>query len=103
MNELDRLHLTILYAGLVAIRNAAQRGDLAWCKAESEHLHEVPSLIGETNVRRHVYHATAVRRAYLDWVARDGGEDVREFVDTWYSLAWRQMDRLLGIEQAGPS
>ena len=101
--DLDTLYATLLYHGLVAIRNASFAEDLERCQAESEYLHEVPSLIGETNVRRHVYQATAVRAAYLRWAAKDGRDDVREFVEVWYAPLWRQMDSILGGWPAGPA
>jgi hypothetical protein len=100
MNELDKVYLEILYHGLVGIRNASRNGDLEYCKAESEHLHEVPSLVGETNRHRHIYYATGHRAAYLEWIAKNHREDVREWVEVWYAGAWKELDRILGI---GPS
>jgi hypothetical protein len=97
MTELDNLYLAILRCGLAAIRNASNNGDIAYCKAESEHLHEMPSLIGEGNMVRHHYYATKQRAAYLEWIAKHGRDDVRAFVDMWYASAWKKMDALLGL------
>jgi len=103
VNELDRLYVTLLYHGLIAIRNASHGGDLEYCKAESEHLHEVPSLIGETNILRHVYQATAARGLYLEWVESNNRDDVREFIDIWYAPVWRDIDAILANEQSRQS
>jgi hypothetical protein len=87
MTELDGVYLRLLEHGLVAIRNASRRGDLEFCKAASEFLHNVPSLIGETNVFRHHYQATATRQAFVDWVNAHGGENKREWVEIWLTSA----------------
>jgi hypothetical protein len=101
MSDLDRLYLELLYHGLVSLRNASHQGDLELCKAESEYLHEVPSLIGETNRHRHLYQAGAARQAFLHWVESSGRQDVRDFLRVWLEPLWEQIDRLLGIEPAG--
>lgn len=98
MNELDKVYLLLLYSGLVAIRNAAERGDLEHCRIESEHLHEIPSLIGELNMYRHMCYATQARVSYLRWAAQTDRESVRELVTYFYAGPWKQLDTVLGIE-----
>jgi hypothetical protein len=67
----DRAYLDLLHHGLVRLRNLshadrmgnrthADRMDL--CRVEAEHLHEMPTLVGETNERRHVYYLNGTRR-----------------------------------------
>jgi hypothetical protein len=85
MSELDRLYIAILYHGLVSIRNASSNGDLDLCKAESEYLHEIPSLLGETNLHRHIYQATKVRPAFLKWAKENRRDDVLQFVTTRFA------------------
>lgn len=98
MSELDQLYISVLYHGLISIRNASSKGDLDLCKAESEYLHEIPSLIGETNLRRHIYQATKVRPAFLKWAKDNGGEDVLRFVKTWFAAEWKRIDSILGVD-----
>jgi hypothetical protein len=98
VSELDRLYIAILYQGLISIRNASSNGDLDLCKAESEYLHEIPSLIGEANLRRHIYQATKVRPAFLKWAKENRREDVLEFVKTWFATEWKGIDTILGVD-----
>lgn len=99
MSELDQLYITLLHRGLVVIRNASIAGDLELCRALSEYLHEIPSLIGETNINRHVYQATAVRQEFLKWMDTNVRTDVIEIVDLWLAPVWVQLDKLIGIKQ----
>jgi hypothetical protein len=98
VDELDQLYILLLHRGLVAIRNASSSGDLEFCKAVSEYLHEVPSLIGETNTRRHIYQATKVRPAFLEWVSAAARDDIHDFVGFWFASVWKRIDELLRIE-----
>jgi hypothetical protein len=52
----DRAYLDILRHGLVLLRNFACGGRLEFCPVEAEHLHEIPTLIGEANEHRHAYY-----------------------------------------------
>ena len=97
MNDLDRLYVHVLHQGLISLRNASMNGDWEFCKAESEYLHEIPSLIGEANLHRHIYQATTVRPAFLQWARDNNRDDVLEFVNIWLASAWRQIDDLLGV------
>ncbi len=98
MTDLDRLYITILHRGLVSVRDASRNGDLELCKAESEYLHEIPSLIGETNMLRHIYQKKTVRKVFLEWIKKNGRDDVLDFVQTWLAHEWGQIDAILGIE-----
>ena len=98
MHELDQLYLAILHRGLISIRNASWNGDIELCKAHSEYLHEVPSLIGETNMHRHIYQAEKVGPAFLAWAKVNDRHDVLQFVNTYYAYEWKQIDRILGID-----
>src|SRR5262245_38406364 len=96
MNGLDQLYLVILYRGLISIRNATWNGDIEFCKAHSEYLHEIPSLIGETNMHRHIYQATKVGPAFLTWAKENGRDDVLQFVNAHYASEWKQIESILG-------
>jgi hypothetical protein len=98
MSELDRLYVAILNHGLVSIRNASRNSDYALCKAESEYLHEIPSLLCETNKHRHLYQATQVRPAFLKWAKENGRDDVLAFVETYFVSNWKRIDEILGID-----
>lgn len=98
MSELDKLYIAILQSGLAAIRNAAIQGDLEYCKVESEHLHELPSLIGESNMNCHMFYVTNTRKVYMAWASTCGREAVRDMLQYFYSAPWKKMDELLGLK-----
>ena len=98
MNELDSLYVQLLRIGLPALRNAAQNGDLEHCQVEAEHLHEIPSLIGEANLRCHLLYMNKTRGRYLEWASNCHRASVDELVDFWYSSIWSQISELLSME-----
>jgi hypothetical protein len=90
MTERDAIYLQILHHGLLRIRDAAALGHLQYCVIESEHLHNVPSLIGETNKERHLYYFCQERASYLERVDRSlPGLDftLRRYVELWTHLS----------------
>lgn len=68
MNTRDLAYLEILAFGLSRLRDAALAGQIDYCAVESEHLHNIPSLIGEQNEERHRYYLRQERLLYLDRV-----------------------------------
>jgi hypothetical protein len=70
MTTRDQAYLEILGFGLHRIRENAALGHIEYCTIESEHLHNIPSLIGETNEQRHQYYIQQERDYYLQRVDR---------------------------------
>ena len=99
MNELDQIYLKILYYGLVAIRNATGLGDLEWCRAEAQHIHELPTLIGEANMQRHLDYYCRIKTNYIEWIKTANREDVKEFPCRAYLPLWSRMHELLKIDE----
>jgi hypothetical protein len=61
-NRLNVLYSGLLGYGLAGLREAVDSSDLDWARAEIELLHNVPSLLDETNVERHRYFWLTERR-----------------------------------------
>jgi hypothetical protein len=70
MSERDRVYLQILTYGLIGLRAAARNGESDYCAVEAEHLHNLPSLVGEPNELRHEYYYEKERTLYLERVDR---------------------------------
>lgn len=100
MQSLDPAYRRILQIGIVAVRDAAANGDIERCRVEAEHIHNIPSLIGEENVQRHLYYVSCERKAYKDWIAASGRADLQKFMTLAYSNAWREMDEALTLVAA---
>jgi hypothetical protein len=75
MSELlQKSYASILTLGLIALRNAAFNNDIDRCKIESEHLHNVPSLLNESNINRHLYYFNQERVNYIKSTKAHGKE-----------------------------
>lgn len=93
----DRAYLDLLHYGLVLLRNFACGGRLGFCPIEAEHLHEMPTLIGEDNERRHVYYLRGTRGLYLQQLRELGDAAYLEQVSIWYSHPWRVLAEAAGM------
>jgi hypothetical protein len=93
----DKAYLDLLHSGLVLLRNFARGGRLEFCPVEAEHLHEIPTLIGETNERRHVYYLRGTRGLYLQQLRVLGDAAYLEQVSIWYSGPWRVLAEVAGM------
>ena len=95
---LDQIYLEILKAGILAVRNAAHDGELSYCRAEADHIHNIPSLIGEDNIERHNYYYNAERVDYLKWLNSNGSEEAKQWILKRYLKAWEEMGKILENE-----
>jgi hypothetical protein len=62
----QQAYATLLHHGLIAIRSFAWDGRVKLCEIEADHLHNIPSLLEESNEARHRYYLEAERTSYLD-------------------------------------
>lgn len=69
MEILNSIYLELLRLGLPRIQLAFYSQNKEWLRAEIEFLHNIPSLIGETNGLRHEYFWSSERALY--WEAID--------------------------------
>lgn len=95
MAELDRLYVQLLEVGFLVIRQAVESTDQEWIGAELELLHNVPSLIGETNVERHKYFWLQERAHHVQWASAPGREQARSRMLTYYKPVWDEMGPLV--------
>jgi hypothetical protein len=98
MKSLDPIYLRILTTGLVNVIAAAEDGDTERCRVEAEHIHNIPSLIGEDNINRHLCYANTERKSYADWIYSNVKKEYRGEIMPFYYCAWREMDTILGIK-----
>jgi hypothetical protein len=94
----NQAYLDLLHRGLVLLRNFTRNGRLEFCPIETEHLHEIPTLIGEANERRHVYYLHGTRPLYLRQLRELGDAAYLEQVAIWYSEPWRVLAEVAGVE-----
>jgi hypothetical protein len=92
MTDRDVIYLKILKVGLVSLRNAAYSGNTQYWIIEAEHLHNLPSLVGESNESRHEYYFDAERHSYLESVDRSMPE-VR-YTLARYDELWCELEGL---------
>jgi hypothetical protein len=95
MTRLDELYIRLLHLGLLVLREAIAARDLDWANAEVDLLHNVPSLIGETNTARHKYFCLQERTQHIEWVSAPGREYQRSRMRTYYEPIWSEMEMLV--------
>jgi hypothetical protein len=101
MTKLDQLYIQFLHLGLLVLREAIASGDTDWANAEVELLHNVPSLIGETNAARHEYFWLQERTSYIGWTSASGREYQRSRMRTYYEPIWREIETLILKQSPG--
>ena len=97
MNKLDRLYIEILRNGLVSIRNALRDNDVKWASAQAEYLHDIPSLIGESNINRHKYFWEGTRILFIEWANENCNHDhdYKEEMHYLYKQIWQEMEGII--------
>jgi hypothetical protein len=99
VNERDAAYLHILRFGLTCLRDAAGGGNAAYCAVEADHLHNLPSLVGEANECRHDYYFDRERPLYLERV--DRSVPGIEFTLARYAEIWQRLSELRGGASTG--
>lgn len=66
LSRRNEIYLKLLEIGLLQIRDAARAGDTKRCEIESEHLHNIPTLIACGDAAHHGYYWTKERPWYIE-------------------------------------
>lgn len=90
MQDLSRFYQDVLHFGLLNLREAVLTRNFEWAKEEAEFLHNIPSLIGESNTRRHLYFWDSERAHYLEWCETNGPEEARARQRRFYEPLLRE-------------
>jgi hypothetical protein len=94
----DQAYLDLLHRGLVLLRNFAHGGQVELCRIEADHLHNIPTLLGESNQHRHEYYIRGERGLYLQRLREIGATEYLEQVAIWYSGPWRVLASVAGVQ-----
>lgn len=97
-DRIDQLYLKLLSFALNRVRDAAWDDDFERCGVEADFIHNIPSLIGEENRKRHIYHAVEERNRFLQWAQSVRRDDVSRDIVLFYNPIWEEMDKLIGID-----
>jgi hypothetical protein len=95
VTQIDSLYAQTLQVGFLVLRQAFESGIRDWINAELELLHNVPTLIGETNKERHRYFWHKERRRYMDWASAPGRDQAKSRMMTYYQPIWDEMEPLM--------
>jgi hypothetical protein len=97
MEQRDKIYLEILGVALLRIRELARAGRAGDCAIEADHVHNIPSLIGERNELRHAYYFETERNHYLERV--DQTIPGHKFTSSRFAQLWTQLEALASGEQ----
>jgi hypothetical protein len=95
VERLDSLYGKLLHFGFISIREALRSQDYERAEAEMELLHNVPSLLGELNVKRHQYFWLSEREHYIRWAKARGSERSQAVMRMFYEPVWLEMGPIL--------
>ncbi|HEY2414246.1 MAG TPA: hypothetical protein VGI40_18525 [Pirellulaceae bacterium] len=101
METLNLYYAQLLQVGFIVLRQAVWSDNQEWARMEVQHLHNIPSLINESNVERHRYFWDQERQMYLEWVNRVGDEP-RSRMLTYYAPIWSEMEPAMQEFLASP-
>lgn len=94
-------YLQILQHGLVMLRNALDGGESGIARIEADHLHNIPTLLNETNENRHLYYIQEERGLYLARLRVFGTTafltEYLESMATFYSEPWLALAAIAGV------
>ena len=91
---MDELYRQLLHAGFLFLREACARRNLEWVNAEVEFLHNVPSLISESNWYRHEYFLVGERSMYMEWAARANIPEQQSLMRSRYVPVWEELEKV---------
>lgn len=95
MCDLDNCYARLLQVGFVVLRQAFESADTEWLDAELTLLHNIPTLIGETNAERHRYFWFHERDLYIDGLSKREKHEALSRMRTYYEPIWNEMQPLL--------
>ena len=101
MESRQRAYRLILEHGLVAVRNHAHGGGMELCRIEADHIHNIPSLLDETNEARHTCYILGERSLYLARLKALGAAEYLESMAIWYHEPWQALAFWAGVELSG--
>ena len=97
----DQAYLDLLHSGLVLLRTFAHTGAVELCRIEADHLHNIPTLLHESNEHRHDYYIRGERGLYLQRLRELGAAEYLEQVGIWYAGPWQVLAEAAGVRLLG--
>jgi hypothetical protein len=95
MKSLDAHYLSLLQMGLLTLRHTTKTCDHIWTRLEVEFLHNVPTLVGETNVTRHLYFWQNEREMYLERLSAISNTEAKLRMVRFYEPIFREMQPII--------
>jgi hypothetical protein len=94
VDTVNAFYLQLLHLGFIVLRQAIDAKDWEWADKEREFLHNIPSLINESNIKRHECFWVHERAMYMEWVLQRGGEPKSRML-TYYEPTLREMEPVM--------
>jgi hypothetical protein len=89
INHRKDAYQRILSVGLLAIRDRATTlNSVKIAEIEADHLHNIPSLLEETNEHRHIFYAHKERGLYLQRIHEHADQNYLDYVVRFYQEPW---------------
>jgi hypothetical protein len=99
LSDRDEAYKILLHHGVVRLRELLHLGKSELALIEVEHLHNVPSLIAEANLRRHEYYFNKEKSHYQAMLDKKGTEQDLRFIRIFYDPCWKTLELFLEQNQ----
>lgn len=93
----SQAYLDLLEWGILMIREQARVGRADICEIESDHIHNIPSLICDSNEQRHRFYVEKERGLYLKRLKKLGDAEFFERRVGQCSEPWRVLAAIAGV------
>lgn len=95
MSEIDKIYLKLIMIGCVRVRNLCDLGLYDEVRAEAEHLHKIPSLIGCGIAYPHFFYLRVHRCRFVDSMNEVAVPESLEHVKSVYDSLWRKLEYMV--------
>lgn len=91
----DSIYINILRIGLELAKSATERGEWEYTEKLVVHLHNIPSLLNEPNINRHIYYCSIEMKAFASWIRGSTNELAIEHLDRHFIPCWQNLKDIL--------
>lgn len=95
MRNIDCIYINLLIIATVRLRNLISLREVNFACAEVEHLHLIPTLIGENVAYPHFFYFRVHRQRFIDSIERLGSSEQTREAHEAYSANWDRLQEEL--------
>ncbi len=92
MNKIDSIYLKLIMIGSIRIRNLCDLKLYDEARAEAEHLHEIPGLVGDQVCHGHFFYLRVHRMRFLEAMNAKATPESLDQIRDIYGGLWKRLE-----------